>query len=134
MSATKKDDAAPPGRPSKSGEPPPAWSMRTYVVTFLYRGPNRVTDERAADELQRGHLAHMSRLHEEGKLILAGPFRDDGDLRGIGVFDSESVDEVRALWSEDPAVKAGTLRIEVRLWYSAKGIGIARPDVEDPPA
>lgn len=108
MSSTKKD-AAPPGRPSKSGEPPPAWSMRTYVVTFLYRGPNQVTDERVADELQRGHLANMSRLHEEGKLILAGPFRDDGDLRGIGVF-------------------------EVRPWYSAKGIGIARPDVEDPTA
>jgi uncharacterized protein len=133
MSSIRKDAAAEPGKPSKSGDPPPEWSMRTYVVTFLFRGPNRVEDKAVAAELQRGHLANMGRLHEEGKLILAGPFLDDTDLRGIAVFDSDSVEDVRALWNADPAVKAGTLRIEVHPWYSAKGIGIARPDVTDPP-
>jgi uncharacterized protein len=101
-------------------------------VTFLFRGKNRITDKAAAAELQRGHLANMGRLHEEGKLILAGPFLDDTDLRGIAIFDSDSVEAVRGYWVEDPAVKAGTLRVEVHPWYSAKGITILRPDVADP--
>ena len=55
-----------PGMPSREGEPPPEWAMRTYVLGLIYRGPNRVSDTAAADELQRAHLANNARLYEEG--------------------------------------------------------------------
>ena len=112
------------GRPSKEGDPPPTWAMRTYVLGFIYRGPNRITDEKAADELQRAHLANNRRLADEGKLILAGPFLDKTDLRGVWLFDVETVEEAQALCDSDPAIQAGTLRVELHPWYSAKGIGI----------
>jgi myo-inositol-1(or 4)-monophosphatase len=115
------------GMPSPQGDPPPAHTMRTYVLGLIYRGPNRITDPEQADNLQRAHLANNLRLYEEGKLILAGPLRDDTDLRGIWVFDSESVEEAKALCDSDPAIQAGTLRVEVHPWYSAKGIGIVPP-------
>lgn len=112
------------GTPSEKGDPPPAWAMRTYVVGFLFRGPNQITDEKAADDLQRAHLANIARLHKEGKIILAGPFRDDTDLRGLFLFDVTTVEEAQALCDTDPAIQAGSLRVELHPWYSAKGVGI----------
>ena len=116
-----------PGVPSPKGEPPPEWAMRTYVLVLLYRGPNRPDDPARANELQRLHLASNARLHEEGKLILAGPFLDKTDLRGIFLFDSESVDEVRGWCESDPAIREGMLRVEIHPWYSARGIAIVPP-------
>lgn len=113
------------GQPSGQGDPPPEWSMRTYVVGFLFRGPSPPGDPQAGAELQRGHLANIARLHQEGKIILAGPFLDKTDLRGIFLFDATSVEEAQALCDTDPAIRAGSLRVELHPWYSAKGIGIA---------
>ena len=112
------------GRPSQEGDPPPTWAMRTYVIWLIYRGSNRITDEKAADDLQRAHLASNRRLADEGKLILAGPFLDKTDLRGVWLFDVATVEEAQALCDSDPAIQAGTLRVELHPWYSAKGIGI----------
>lgn len=110
------------------------YKMTTYVVGFLYRGPAwtpESTDE--VKKLQEGHLAHISKMVESGKLILAGPFMDDGDLRGLFVFklDGESpgamVARAEAMAAEDPMVKAGRLVVKFHPWYSAEGITIVRP-------
>ena len=117
------------GVPSDEGDPPPEWAMRKYVIGFLFRGPNRVEDEKESDRLQRAHLANIARLHAEGKIILAGPFLDKTDLCGVFLFDVETVEEAKALCDTDPALQAGSLRVELHPWYSAKGIGIAHEPV-----
>src|SRR6185295_613490 len=104
----------------EAGDPPPKSAMRTYVLGLIYRGPTRIEDEKASDDLQRAHLANNARLYKEGKLILAGPFRGDGDMRGLFLLDCETVEEAKVLCDTDPAIQAGTLRIELHPWYSAK--------------
>jgi uncharacterized protein len=113
--------------PSAAGDPPPKDAMMTYFMAFLYPGPTRIEDERESDALQRGHLANIHRLREEGKIILSGPFRDQADMRGLFLFKVETLEEAQALCASDPAIAAGALRAEVRPWYSAKGIGIVTP-------
>ena len=115
-----------PGTPSSNGDPPPEFEMRTYVLALLYRGPTPEGDPEKSKELFRGHMANISRLHEEGKIILAGPMQDKTDLRGIFLFDLTSVEEAQKLCDTDPAIRAGALRVELHPWYSAKGIGITR--------
>jgi uncharacterized protein YciI len=61
-----------------------------------------------------------------GKLVLAGPFVDDGDMAGMFVFRVLSLEEAKALCDTDPAVQAGRLRVELHPWYSAKGITIVQ--------
>lgn len=125
--APKSNATSRPGVASKSGDPPPQWAMRTYVLALIYRGPNRIEDEAKAKEMRKAHLASNARLNEEGKLILAGPFRDNTDLRGIFLFDSESVEEVAEWCNGDPGIRSGWLRVELHPWYSARGITIVPP-------
>lgn len=114
------------GVPSKDGEPPPEWAMRQYVVAFLYKGPNPVEDPEESKKVMKGHLANIQRLHDEGKVILAGPYLSNTDLRGYFLFDTDSVEAARAWCETDPAISAGVFRIDLHPWYSAKGIGIQR--------
>jgi hypothetical protein len=46
-------------------------------------------------------------------------------LRGITVYDSNDIDEVRGWLVEDPVVSTGTLRADVRLWWSTPGTTLA---------
>jgi uncharacterized protein YciI len=115
--------------PSEAGDPPPKYTMRIYVLGFLRTGLNHSSNEKEKDELQRAHLANITRLAKEEKIILAGPFLGGGDLRGLFLFDTESVEEAEAWSATDPAVQAGIFRVGLHPWYSAKGIGIS-PEVE----
>ena len=95
--------------------------MKTYQMVFLYKGENRNQDSLEVEKIQAGHMANIQRLADEGKLIVAGPFLDDKDLRGIFIFDSESEVEVKALVETDPAIITGRLRYEIHPWMTAKG-------------
>ena len=94
-----------------------AYGMKKYVLAFLKRGPNRDQDSATAAQLQRAHLNNIFRLADEGKLVIAGPFIDSGEIRGIYVFDVSSVEEAAELTSSDPAIKAGRLAMELHPWY-----------------
>lgn len=99
-----------------------AYGMRTYVLALLKAGPNRSQDSTEAARLQRAHMDNIQRMADEGQLILAGPFIDSGELRGIYVFDAESVEEAREMTMTDPAVQAGRLEMELHRWYGSAAL------------
>jgi uncharacterized protein YciI len=98
------------------------YGMRSYVIAFLRAGPERRQDAETAQRLQRAHLDNIQRLAEDGKLVLAGPFMDDGELRGIYVFDVATVEEAQALTASDPAIQAGRLVMELHPWYGSAAV------------
>lgn len=95
--------------------------MQQYYIVFLKSGPNRDQDSITAANLQEQHMAHMTRMYEEGYTSLTGPMGDDGDLRGIVIYNTATQDEADSLARLDPMVKAGRLDVEVRPWWVAKG-------------
>ena len=98
------------------------YGMKTYVMALLKSGPNRDRSPEEAQDLQRAHMANIRRLAEEGKLILAGPFLSDGELRGIYVFNVSTIEEAKALTETDPAIQAGSLVMELHPWYGSAGL------------
>jgi len=98
------------------------YGMKKYVMAFLYRGPNRDLDSAKAMELQMAHLENIGRMAEEGKLALAGPFLDTGDLRGIYIFNVETVEEAKVLTNTDPAIQEGSLEMELKPWYGSAAL------------
>jgi len=97
--------------------------MTTVYLAFLTRGAKWTPEKTPATaEIQKAHLANINRLAETKKLVIAGPFGDNGQLRGIFVFKVGSIDEARALSETDPAVQAGRLAIELHPWMVPEGI------------
>lgn len=97
------------------------YGMKPYVMAFLKRGPNRDQDSIEAERLQRAHLDNIGRLAKMGKLVVAGPFLDDTDLRGIYIFNVATIEEAKKLTESDPAIKAGRLVMELHPWYGPAG-------------
>jgi uncharacterized protein YciI len=97
--------------------------MTTAYLGLLTRGAKWTPEKTpATEELQKAHLANINRLAEIKKLVVAGPFGDDGMLRGIFVFRVASLDEAKELAATDPAVKAGRLAIEMHPWLVPEGV------------
>jgi uncharacterized protein YciI len=92
---------------------------------FLKRGPNRKEGDGETpevQELQKAHIANINRLAETKKLVVAGPFGDDGDLRGIFVFRVGSLKEAEELAATDPMIKIDRLRLELHPWNVPDGV------------
>lgn len=98
--------------------------MRNYVLCILKTGPNDATvqgDERK--KVFAGHFANITRLADEGKLVVAGPFgKNDRSYRGLYIFNVASVEEAEKLVILDPAVAAGVFVYELTPWYGSAAL------------
>src|ERR1041385_3132301 len=107
----------------KKGSTAPLQFEETYFG-FLKRGPNRKSGDDDTPEiqaLQKAHIANIVRLADMKKLVVAGPFGGDGDLRGIFVFRVASLKEAQDLSATDPMIKIDRLRIELHPWNVPAG-------------
>ena len=99
--------------------------LNTFYFGFLKKGPNRKDGDdkdQQIQELQKAHIANIVRLAEMKKLVMAGPFGDDGELRGIFVFRVSSLREAQDLSATDPMIKIDRLRIELHPWKVPQGV------------
>jgi uncharacterized protein YciI len=95
--------------------------MKTYFLVFLKKGPKRDQDSTTAADIQKGHMAHLNKMYNDGKMDLAGPIMSEGDIKGICIYNVKNIDEAKTLAELDPAVRAGRLIVEILPWYSQKG-------------
>lgn len=98
--------------------------MQQYFMVFLKSGPIRSQNEEEAAKLQEAHMAHLGRMYDEGFADLIGPFGDDGDVRGIAIYNVPTLKMADSLANLDPMVKAGRLEVEVHPWWCAKGYSL----------
>ena len=97
------------------------FDRHTLVLLVLRPDAPEHTDEEAA-ELQDRHLAFRADLRDRGYLIGGGPLADQDDerLRGMSIMACDA-ETARRLCSEDPAVQAGRLAVEVMTWMVPAG-------------
>lgn len=96
--------------------------LKQYYFVMLTAGPSaEKIDSLELEKIQAGHMANIRKMAEAGKLMIAGPFGDDGNWRGILIIDAKSEEEVRDLLKNDPAIEAGRLSYEIHPWWTEKG-------------
>lgn len=90
-----------------------------YLVLLKAGDSADKIDDVGLAELQKQHLAHLTKLTEAGNILVAGPFdeQDDDTLRGLCLYRAADKEEVRKLAEADPAVKAGRIQVEVQRWW-----------------
>jgi len=98
--------------------------MQQYFIAFLKSGSIRNQNEEEAAILQTEHLAHLSKMYELGYADISGPFGDDGEIRGITIYNVPTLKIADSLANSDPMVKAGRLEIEMHPWWAAKGFAL----------
>ncbi|MGB5667627.1 MAG: hypothetical protein WBM53_12315 [Maribacter sp.] len=98
--------------------------MQQYFIAFLKSGPNRSQSKSEADSLQALHLKHLGRMYNEGYADISGPFGDDGEIRGITIYNTPTLEMADSLANMDPMVKTGRLVIEMHPWWAAKGFSL----------
>ncbi|HEV8065899.1 MAG TPA: YciI family protein [Acidimicrobiales bacterium] len=108
--------------PARLSEPPNGFD--TYELVLLHDiEPAEAPTKEESDALLRQHLGHFTHMYEAGWLKVAGPLRDQpagSDLAGICIYQTGSLAKARKLAEDDPAVRAGALRVELVTWYTAK--------------
>ncbi len=95
--------------------------MQQYFIAFLKSGPNRTQSKAEADRLQVLHQEHLGRMYELGYADISGPFGDEGEIKGITVYNTPTMRMADSLANLDPMVKSGRLVIEMHPWWAGKG-------------
>lgn len=96
-----------------------------FVFVRLVTGPGGADlNEEGRAEVFRGHMANMSRLAAEQKLVIAGPYRKPTDpaWRGVFVMNTRTTADAAALVATDPGVIAGVFEPELLAMASPEGI------------
>jgi uncharacterized protein YciI len=97
--------------------------MKQYVFCILKTGSNTTATTEEKENLFKGHMANITRLAQEGKLVLAGPFvKNDRNYRGLYIFNVGTIEEAKTLVATDPAVKENLLEAELTLWYGSAAL------------
>lgn len=98
--------------------------MQQYFMAFLKTGPIHSQNEEEAALLQEEHLAYLTKMYELGYADISGPFGDNGNIRGITIYNVPTLKMADSLANADPMVKAGRLEIEIHPWWAAKGFSL----------
>lgn len=98
------------------------YHMKRYWFVLYTSGDDTTRlDSATSAGLLKEHLAHQDEQAERGLIQVAGPFGDNGDWRGLLLYDCETQEEVEGYLRQDPFVKRGKLKYEIHPWYGAIG-------------
>jgi len=72
-------------------------------------------------ELQAGHIANLQKMANDGILSAAGPLTSDEKRRGILVFFSKDINQIKKAVAIDPLIRAKRLELKLIPWWTGKG-------------
>lgn len=98
------------------------YGMKSYVFVLLTSGSDTTLSIDERSSIGKAHLEHIQSLSEDGKLVLAGPFYEANNYRGIFIFNTSDIEEARAWVTSDPAVQAEILHAELLPWYGSAAL------------
>lgn len=99
------------------------YGMKSYIFVMLKTGSNESTDKAYKDSCFAGHLANITRLVKENKLIVAGPLdKNENAYRGIFILNVTTFDEANELLKTDPAINAKFLEADLYNWYGSAAL------------
>src|SRR5450432_781560 len=98
------------------------YGMKNYILVLLKPGSNTTADKVTEDSIFNGHLNNITRLANNGSLVLAGPFGKNDLYRGLFILNVTNFGAAKKLLETDPAITARLLEPEMFLWYGSASL------------
>lgn len=100
------------------------YGMKSYTLVVLESGERESDDRDFVRQCFAGHMANISLLVEQGKLLVAGPMgANDKGYRGIFILNTADSTEAAAMLQADPAISEGFLDAVQYPWYGSAALG-----------
>ncbi|MCA0361723.1 MAG: YciI family protein [Armatimonadetes bacterium] len=100
------------------------FKMHNYSLVRWLKGPNWTAD--VSEELSKANVAHVTRnlsQMRDGSACIHGPVGDPtGEWRGLSIFPTDDKAKVEALLAEDPLLKRGHFRVEIKPLMMGAGL------------
>ncbi|MFK7759756.1 MAG: YciI family protein [Phycisphaerales bacterium] len=93
-----------------------AGPMETYSFVYILTGPATDIEPAIQQEAFQGHFSNMTRMAEEGDLLIAGPYWQPqtwDDMRGMWIFNTRDLDKASTLAATDPPGKLGIFVFDI---------------------
>ena len=94
---------------STNNETTPESKVKQFWFVMLTKTNNRTQDSVTATKIQDGHMTNVTRLYNDGKIKVAGPFGDDGNWRGIFNLDRLTKYDAETLLATNSAISSARL-------------------------
>ncbi|HEY1687129.1 MAG TPA: YciI family protein [Tepidisphaeraceae bacterium] len=92
----------------------PTSQQETFAI--LYQpGPKWIKGRSVFDQDLMEHGQYMSKLLDQGHLVMGGPFSDSSG--GLAIITARNVDEAEGILKKDPGVTKGVFKATLRPWY-----------------
>lgn len=96
--------------------------LEKHYFGFLVRPASAPKlDAEESKRIQEGHMANLNRMASLGILKSAGPFDGGKRYRGVVIFRGADPERIQREVGEDPAVKAGLLKLQLYPWWTSRG-------------
>jgi len=85
-----------------------------FVYKLISPRPTFAGDMSEGEKALMGeHGAYWTKLFERGRVVVFGAVLEPAGVWGLAVVEADSIDEVRAIAEDDPAVKTQTCSFEI---------------------
>ena len=101
--------------------------MKHFFAVLYGPGPKWIDGKTMSEQPLDAHVAYVKSLGDDGTVLMAGPFLDDD--AGLTILQADGLEEARLIIAEDPDVRDGVLRADVRCWRPLRldGSGYEEP-------
>ena len=89
--------------------------LKQYFIGFLVQGEKwaQTPPKQELAELMQQHLAYIRSEADAGEYKVAGPFLENGRIRGFVIIEAVSAEEAATIVNGDPMIKSGRMAAEI---------------------
>lgn len=95
--------------------------MKRYVLVIL-KSATKVADAEERKTMFQGHMANITRLAAEQKLVVAGPLDGVDGWRGMFIMNTPDIDTAKAWVATDPVIIKGEMVAEYHTLYGSAAL------------
>ena len=89
-------------------------NTKHFVYRLMPPRPTFAGDMSEGEKAVMGeHAGYWTKLFEAGQVVVFGAVLEPAGVWGLAVVEADTIEEVRAIGEDDPAVKTGTCMFEI---------------------